>query len=196
MNVRCFVAVEPEPVLRETLSRASVLLRGAAPDWTGEKWVPSANLHATLRFFGELRECLLPSLQAELAAATTLLRPFSLPFGAIAGSPSADRCRIVWARFDDPAGEFRMAASALSRAISRHADSPDPRPALPHVTLCRARRPHPIPQSALDEATRLMSCTNPTMSVASVTLFASRLTPGGPVYKGLGTWHLGGSDTS
>lgn len=190
MKLRCFAGIPLNAVHRSALSAVRSTVSARDPLWGGEKWVAESNLHVTLAFYGTVDSERVPELAEGLARAASAHEPLTLPFNGLTAVPSS-RTRMIWAAFADADGTCASLARACREAGAQEiADAS--RPFVPHVTLCRARRPSRPPSDALERAAALLDDTGfRSVSVLSVTLFSSRLTPRGPVYEVLGDWPLG-----
>lgn len=190
-RVRCFVGLPlPAEVVRPLVS-ACETVRREAPAWREEKWVAEANLHVTVAFFGSVAEEAVPGLLGAVGAAVGGSVAFDLRFTRVRAVPGPQRCRMLWADFDDTDGLCALLADRVLRAAQPFgAEIPD-RPFHAHVTLARARHPRALAARAVEAAERVAQRVPETMSVASATLFASTLTPAGSVYEILGNWPLG-----
>jgi RNA 2',3'-cyclic 3'-phosphodiesterase len=160
---RLFVAIWPsEPVL-ELLNDLE------RPRDQGVKWVPSENLHVTLRFLGD----------ADIDEVTDTLDQAPLPRASVRLGPSidvvAERSLILPAvGVDDLADVVRSATRGLGTERER------PR-FLGHMTLARlARRAQPS-----RSAGRLFEAT---FDVDEIALVASTLTDAGAVYETVTRW--------
>lgn len=190
-GVRCFVALELQPEIVGVLAAASSALRREAPAWRDEKWVAEDNLHITLKFLGPIAEDRIESLQFALATALADQRPFSLRLACVSAVPSAKRCSMVWASFDDsPDRACERMADGVDATVAAFGVEKESRRFTAHVTLARARRPHRLHTDALLAANEALNCTNASMSVPSATLFASTLTRHGPIYQRLARWEF------
>jgi len=98
----------------------------------------------------------------------------------------------VWGVLDDLGGRGASLAGTLRTAASSMGVPADGKAFTPHVTLCRARRPHPAPTDALARANRALPTPPRVVSDPPVTLYQSRLTPHGPQYRAIATWHAVG----
>ena len=190
-GVRCFVGLE----LPQSFVEAEAAARAAAcaidKAWRGEKWVAPQNLHVTLKFIGNVSEGDIADLAAALGQAIGRCDPFELGFDRVRAIPGERRCSMLWAAFDDPSGGCATLAEQVEKASLAFGAQPDERAFKPHATLARARRPRRIQRQALEAATAALSVGETRVSVPSATLFASTLTPRGPVYDVRGTWALG-----
>ncbi len=149
----------------------------------GIRWVPSHQLHLTLRFKGEITEEELPSVIAGLRKTARCFPPFSLRWDRTGVFPNWHRPRVLWVGIRSPEAE-------LVRCIAAELGHPQ---LTPHITVGRVKRP-------LDkEVLRTWAAVEPPekpVSVASICLIQSVLTPQGPVYHTLETADLEGAMTN
>lgn len=191
MPGRCFIAVDLPEVGRERLATAQDLLREAAPAWRHEKWVDPRLLHVTMAFLGAVPDAALHDTLLALEAASSAAQPFTLRFTGARAVRSTGHATMLWAT-----AEASFDLTQLRDALLRAARCPaDERAFRPHITLARARRPRRIQPSAVGAAGEMLSDAGKgpdgTMSVRSLTVYASTLGPSGPVYESLGTLPLG-----
>lgn len=192
MKLRLFLGMPLPLDVVAAISHATEVLRRDAPNWAGEKWVASENLHITLSFFGDVDEALIPNLVNEIDEATALVSPLILSPLGVRAVPTTRRCRMVWATFEDADGAaaelvglVRARATALGIAL-------DGKPFKAHSTLCRARRPQVLDVEALNASEQAFLRSAPVVSDPQITLFSSRLTPRGPHYGQIATWQVMG----
>lgn len=196
-GLRCFVALELEPHIVAALLEAGSALRATDSSWRDEKWAAEQNLHITLTFMGTLAEERIEALANTLGAAVAEQTAFRMRLASVRPLPSIRRCSMAWATFDD--AENRACETLASRveAVAAQFDAaPDDHQFSPHVTLVRARRPHRLDPNAIASANEALTCTTPSMSVPSATLFASTLTRQGPIYERLARWDFSGADSA
>jgi RNA 2',3'-cyclic 3'-phosphodiesterase len=187
-EIRAFVAIELPGHVTAALLRAGEAIRRAAPDWRGEKWVAEDNLHVTLKFLGTIDEATVSALRSSLTSSLAAQRPFEMRLGGVQGASSRGRHAMLWATFSDPDGQCTSLAETVVAAASTHGIETERRPFIPHVTLVRARKARRLSVEALTLANALLAEQDISMSVLSATLFASTLTPSGPVYERVDTW--------
>lgn len=193
--MRTFVGVPLDSAHVQALSLGADALRDIDPTWRGEKRVPAENLHITLQFLGELPAESVDELAADLARRLGQISPSEVGFHSVQAQPRVGRARMVWAEFVDSESRMAAVATAVSDAGAAFGVTPESRPFVPHVTLVRARRPHPLDPSALDAAnaaTRSALGQKRVMSVLQATLYKSTLTRAGAVYESLAEIPIGG----
>ncbi|PKQ09970.1 MAG: RNA 2',3'-cyclic phosphodiesterase [Actinobacteria bacterium HGW-Actinobacteria-9] len=185
--MRVFIGIDLDDTWRAALRAGCETIRRTDPAWHDEKWVPGENLHMTLKFMGDVPDESVEYLGPDLEKALGDSRSFSLPVARLVyPAPERRKATMLWTTFRDPDD---AAASLLSRIEDVAADYgvvPESRFFNPHVTLVRARRPHPF--TAEEPALAAMaSVLGPidSMSVGEVTVFSSTLTRATPVYRRL-----------
>jgi 2'-5' RNA ligase len=178
VKTRTFVAV---PIPDDVRGRALEFVRSIRPVAGDVKWVESHNLHWTLNFLGDVDDTELPDVCDAVAAAAAEIEPFELECRGAGAFPSADRPRTLWLGAGE--GSDRMVAlqAAIERALSKLGFRGEARHYTPHLTLGRAGRGQP-PRELAAKLAELADFDAGTMLVDEVTIFASQLTPAGPVY--------------
>ena len=159
---RLFVAVWPPD---DVVSR---LARMPRPQARGVRWIPAANLHVTLRFFGD----------AEPDDARVALDSTRLPRAVAEVGP---RVRRLGGRsLVLPVTGLEALAGAVTAATADVGKPPDPRPFTGHITLARLRRGAadlPRDQVVDDQ-----------FGVDEVLLVRSELSSAGARYEPIGRW--------
>lgn len=189
--MRCFVALELSAAVVSALLEAGAAVRAADSSWRGEKWVAEDNLHITLKFLGTIDEEAAHAVSQYLAKVMGEQRSFEITLAEMRAVPSRRRCSMVWGRFEDDAGRScEHLARAVDSSMQEFGVEPESRRFVPHVTVVRARRPHPLSPEALTSANAMFLNGGLSMSVLSSTLYASTLTRQGPIYEPLARWEF------
>ncbi len=129
--MRCFIAC--------FLDDNAIELARRCPHIKGVRWLPPQNLHATLRFLGEMDEVRVTQIMRLIA--TLNGTPVRTTVSRLDGFPRRRRARVVVAQLE--------AATLLETWASRLVESlgePD-KPFAPHVTLGRSRGGATIPDA-------------------------------------------------
>jgi RNA 2',3'-cyclic 3'-phosphodiesterase len=178
---RTFIAVPVSRPVREAASRVVARLHTTASD---AKWVEPENLHWTLQFLGDVDDLGISAVCNAVAIAAAGIEPFDLVVRGVGAFPSADRPRTLWLG----AGEGAQSMIELQAAIQNQLDplgyQGEQRRYVPHITLGRAGRSGPS-RSLADELAQLSEFEAGSMLVDEVTVYASKLKQGGPVYEAL-----------
>lgn len=145
-TIRAFVALDLDAMsLRRVVRIADRLRMGSgAPS---ANWTPAANMHATLKFMGELAlDAVAPFGQAlgEIVAANPAPGPYALRLAAF---PRASHARIVVVELDEvgearearEAGALGKLAEKIEKLAAKHGVPREDRAFRPHVTLARLK---------------------------------------------------------
>lgn len=190
--MRAFIAVTLSEDARTLLDDVCQLLRRDAPRWRSEKWVPTINLHFTLRFLGTVSDASVGAIVERTRIAVRGMRPFTWRLDGVRAVPHRRGARMLWAvpASEDAGLELAARLTRVGEELSGSSSLPEDvqrsggpgREFAPHVTLCRARQSRVVPVEALKRANDVVTEARCSMSVEAVTLFASELTRSGPRY--------------
>lgn len=176
--MRLFAAVYPPADVVARLDAAVAPLRAAAP---ALRWTPSAQMHATVRFYGEVEAAMTPSIAASIAEAARLFDPMPAELRGLGAFPTWGRGRVVWAGLAaDPKlellhHEIETRAMALGFVV-------EGRIFRPHLTLVRlGAEVAPPVRRAIREAARGVRVRD-SFTLGSIALMQSTLGPGGAVH--------------
>lgn len=169
--LRLFVALDLPQDVRDALAAV-----GAAADPAVWRAVAPEALHVTLAFLGSRPPgdvaVIAPIVAAEQAAPR-------LALGDVLLLPPR-RARVLTATLADPTGALAALQARISGALAEAGVyTPEARPFRPHVTLARLRPRTRPPRTAGLHLDPLE------FSATAVTLYASRLAPGGARYEPL-----------
>jgi 2'-5' RNA ligase len=171
--MRLFIAIDlPEPVKDQ--------LQGLRMSLSGASWTRREALHLTLQFLGDgIPDSRLDDIQQALH--TVDASAFSLCLSGVGQFPGGRKpARILWAGVDAPPALAELVAQ-VHRAMNAIGFPPDARPFSPHITLARLRTPAPPAALKAFFAHNAPFETTP-FPVTGITLYASQLTPAGPLY--------------
>jgi 2'-5' RNA ligase len=180
-KARLFVALDlPEPVVEALVAwRAPLISRAGSP---GLRPVPPAALHVTLVFLGWMTE-------EAIAPLGELVDQCTAGTGGVAGLALGEplwlprrRPRVLAVALEDRHGALGELQTRLAERLAGDGwHEPQARPYLPHVTVARVRGREGIrvPRETVPPAPPLV------FDGAAVTLYRSRLEPGGARYEPL-----------
>lgn len=191
---RAFFAISLPLAVRGTLAQCRNEFLTVDPTWRGEKWVANENLHVTLRFLGSVPEPACALVAERAAVALSDLEPYRLRLDVVRAIPRPRSASLVWVAASAGAEHTAELAERLAGASAFLDFEPDNRSFKTHATLVRARHPRRVSHEAIDAVEHCLHRADEraiTMSVRDVTLYASTLTPRGPVYEELAIIPLG-----
>lgn len=186
MGLRCFVAIKLDHGVME---RVAALLRELKKTQADFKWVEPHNLHFTLRFLGTVEEAALVSLRTGLRSAVQGTPQFNVEIAGIGGFPSRNNPRVLWAGVSVGADSMKRLAEAVENEVVRLGFKPEDKGFSPHLTLGRIRSRFGL-ERVLRLVDGLVSWRGGSMTVRSVWLMRSTLTPAGPIYDAIDEYPL------
>ena len=178
--MRAFIGIEPSDEVRAALARVQQELARCPAK---VKWVPSGNVHLTLKFLGEIDDETAAKVRAAMAKAAGG-GPFAFRVEGVGCFPPRGRPRTIWAGVADGADDVVRLFKNLDRAL-RRAGFEKERRFVPHLTIGRVKSPKGAEQlTPLIE--RHAATVFGTCSAERMVLFRSTLTPDGAVYDAVG----------
>lgn len=189
--LRAFIAVELPPEIHQAIENKTAPVR-AALNASLVRWVPSANIHLTLKFVGDISPANVELLTQMLNLEVGQHPAFEMDFGGLGAFPNPRRARVLWIGIQAPDG-LEALQHGIEAAAAKLGYPVEKRPFSPHLTIGRVKQGinasgmHKI-RSALEE-TQIGSLG--TMQVTIVHLFKSDLQSTGAVYTRLFSAPLG-----
>lgn len=177
--VRCFVALDlPRPVCN--------YLAGLAQHFGTKgnvKWVPSAQLHLTLAFAGELPAENVEALRSDLTAVE--VPPLSLCLTGLGHFPPRGEPRVVWAAIGGDVEPLAALYEQVAVLADRQGIVREERGFVPHVTLGRVRSP--FGALALIDQLQVVGATlrQKPFAPTGLVFYRSELRPKGPIHTPL-----------
>jgi len=183
---RAFVALGLDEPTRAAVAAEIEHLR---PLSRAVAWVPSPNLHLTLKFLAEQPDARLAEAVLGLEEAAAGHAPFALTLHGLGAFPGIERPRILWVGVAEGALEVRALQAEVETALERRGFTRESRPWHPHLTIGRVFDPRRWRRDAgpelLESIARAATRGFGTLSVARVALMRSDLLPSGARYSEL-----------
>jgi len=188
--MRTFIAIT---LPQETKAALAAAMKRLAPVAVDVAWCNASQLHITLAFMGEIAPSILPHLSAGLSRVCQALpvvpcRAYGFGFFGNRRNP-----KVIWAGVDMPP-EMDTLHGALWQELQRFGFSTDEDLFRPHITLgrCKERARNQPLTEAMDTDTDIHFGT---WTASSITLFESRPSPKGTLYRVQNKFTLGGKGT-
>ncbi|MXO66074.1 RNA 2',3'-cyclic phosphodiesterase [Altericroceibacterium endophyticum] len=178
-NQRLFVGITPPPVIRANLT-------GRMKGVTNARWQNDAQLHLTLRFLGDMDLEARMMLERQLAGIKA--KPFSLRLEGAGQFTHGGRPHALFAGIGPSLG-LALLQEATERSAQSAGLEPEARPYRPHITLARLNTSSGPTDHFISSNGGLSSAP---FRVTQFTLYESRLTPEGSIYKPLRHFPLRG----
>ncbi len=184
-TIRSFIAVPLDLAVQKTATR---LVKRLAEDKDGIKWVPTDNLHLTLKFLGDVDNVEIPKVCRYIEQACEGFDPIELTLSGTMALPSLERARVIAVHIEEPTGALVQLVSNLERLLADLGFKPEPRDYVPHLTLGRTRGGS---RRASDAVLARLEKERDTqlgiMRIEEVLLMGSFLEKSGPSYQVMGT---------
>jgi len=183
--LRAFIAVELPPEIHKAIESKTAPIR-AALNASLIRWVPSANIHLTLKFLGDVSPANLEMLSQMLTVEVAKHQVFEMEFEGLGAFPNPRRPRVIWIGIQAPTG-LEALQHGIEAAAATMGYPPDKRPFSPHLTIGRVKQKVNVAgmqkiRSALEE--NQVGSLGTTL-VTAMHLFKSDLKPTGAVYTRL-----------
>ena len=176
--MRMFTGIALTSVCRAAVAAAVATLRA---DPAPVSWVAPGNLHVTLKFLGETSPNRVGAAADALAGVAANFPPFGLEAEGAGLFPGTRNPRVLWVGLREPLELVRELQENMENALSGAGFPREDRPFHPHITVGRARGV--LPPAWGDRFLRALSGRRfGEVPVPKITLYESRLSPGGAVY--------------
>lgn len=187
--MRLFVAVNLPDTDKARLGEILDELRASSAP---VRWVNSDSLHITLKFLGDVAEARVPELTVANARVADRFAPFDLEIGGFGVFPSRTRARVFWIGVQAPPVLLEM-QDLVERNIAPLGFPTEKRVFSPHLTIGRAKSDAgKIDPAAVDRiAARVVY--KASVTVESIDLMRSHLSPRGARYERIHKAALGRS---
>ncbi len=180
---RAFIAIELPDQLKTDLENLTRLLDSPGAE---VKWVGRRQMHLTLKFLGDITSAQAQMLRTSLEKAVSQYPLSEIQIGGIGAFPTVSRPKVIWVgvKADRLMLDLQDAVEQASIAAGIPAEQ---RAFKPHLTLGRVK--YVDRNSELPARIRQMDLEEMVISIPSISLIQSSLTPKGPVYTILKAVH-------
>ena len=187
-EIRSFIAI---PIPAAIAKSAATLVRRLSHDGDGIKWVPSENLHLTLKFLGDVDNRQVPEVCQVVRNCCAGIQPFEIDLCGADAFPNTNRLRVVVVRIGQGGEQLATIVERLESQLANLGFKPEARDYVPHMTLGRtrggSRRGSPELARSITENTNYHVGQ---MSVDQVYVMASFLDKAGATYQVMDTIKL------
>jgi 2'-5' RNA ligase len=179
--LRAFIAVEIPAEIQQKIHRETGNLRKGIDSLV--RWVPSQNMHLTLKFLGDVSPNSVEFIKQMLRTEAENIPCFDVHLAGLGAFPNLKRPRVLYVGLQAPAALDAL-ARGIESASRRLGYEPEERPFSAHLTLGRVRQNVNVAeQQQIRRAVEGTQIDLPgTVRVDSVHLYKSDLNPGGSVY--------------
>ena len=178
--IRSFIAIDVEdPILVERIEQVKNTILASKADL---KPVERENIHITLRFLGNISLGMVDEIYRIMQNLD--FKPFNIHLKGVGAFPKVSRPRVIWIGVKEGAEELKRIQKQLESELRRIGIRPEKEEFIPHVTIARVRSGR-----NRDRLAKILLELSDTdigiMTVNSIRLKQSILTPKGPIYKTL-----------
>lgn len=186
--VRIFLALKLSTEIRKTVTES--ISQWQKISGSKVRWIPSENLHITLKFIGEVDDAKIHSMENRCLSVCSKKEPVALLLDSTGFFPGFKRPRILWVGLKDQANNLEMLSKDLDISLSTLGIPMEKRRFYPHITVARIKSPIHLEN---DFKKHFQETTFPklSMSIHEVTLFKSELLRSGARYVELHNFKLG-----
>jgi RNA 2',3'-cyclic 3'-phosphodiesterase len=188
-TLRTFTAIEITKAIR---ARAEELINSLAGTSADVKWVEPHNLHLTLKFLGDVHEREIAAVCAAVVRGAAKVDPFDVEVRGAGAFPTPARPRTVWLGVAMGTEPIITLHDHVETDLAKLGYREEHRRFQAHLTIGRVRGTGPGIAELGDHLRQHADFLAGQMTVSKVTVFASTLTPDGPVYDVIGNAPLGG----
>lgn len=183
--LRAFIAIELPKNTLDAIEKQTARLRQTLGNDI-IRWVPTQNMHLTLKFLGDIATSHIEFLKQLLTREANLHPQFNLQLGGLGSFPTSRQPRLLWIGIHAPTDLISLqksvetGASRLGYEQEEHAFSP-------HLTIGRTRQniSQPDLQKIRTTLDTIQLGNIGTVRVDSVHLIKSDLQPSGSIYTKL-----------
>jgi len=188
--MRCFIAIDIDDNIRAALSDLQQQLSRNADMKTAVKWVRPEMIHMTVKFLGEVEDKKIPEVCDIVKKAAAKHKQFELDIKSV-GHFGGRIARVLWVGSRDLSNTLIELQKDIEKQLASAGWPEEKREFSGHLTLCRVKDSKAGAKLARISR-EYKDYTLGTMSVDSVSVYQSQLTPAGPVYTVSGNYKLQG----
>jgi RNA 2',3'-cyclic 3'-phosphodiesterase len=182
-TLRSFIAIELSEEVRQSVSSTILSYQKLVPaGWV--KWVPTKNLHLTIKFLGDTPITLIPSIQEQMDKYFASTPAFQFTAAAAGMFPSARKPRIIWIGLDNKLTLTELSKGLDEVLVPLHIDR-EAKPFSPHLTIGRVYQG--LSEEQLSKLGEIILRNQPgvigIVTIDHINLIKSDLFPTGPVYS-------------
>ena len=183
-EIRAFLAVDIDEDLKANINK---VIKDFKQIDAKIKYVELANLHLTLKFFGDMDTNGIHLIEDAISKVVSDFKPFDIKIAGCGAFPNTNRIKVIWLGIENDAS-LKDLHDRLDKEFSRIGFDMDKRFST-HLTIGRmksAKNKNQVKKCIEDFADIEIGG----MKVSQISLKKSTLTPSGPIYEDLKTFEL------
>src|SRR3990170_1816036 len=175
--MRTFIAVELKDELKKKIEEVQTPLKKINADVS---WVKPGNVHATLKFLGEVPEDKIEKVFEGTEKALEGIRGFRLSLKNLGCFPNLKRPRVLWIGVEKGKEELALMAKKIEQEMENMGYPKEEREFSPHLTIGRVKSPKNIEKLA--EQIKTTNFQTEEIEIKEVVVMRSQLNPAGAIY--------------
>jgi len=183
--IRAFLAIDVPDSYRAGLATVQVALKKSGAD---VRWVTPANIHLTLKFFGDITDTQVEEIATAAAAVAAATPAFHLQAQGVGTFPNPKNPRVIWLGLGGQTDVLAGLVQQLEEAFVPLGFPAEKRSFTPHLTLGRVRSSRGREELQRQMANLVLPAFQD-FTVTGMVLYQSSLRPQGAVYTPL--QHIG-----
>jgi RNA 2',3'-cyclic 3'-phosphodiesterase len=187
-TIRAFIAIELPDNVKESLEEISIRLKKCGAD---VKWVRTSGMHLTLKFLGNVKKEIIPTIENQLQPIFEVQRSFPLAISSLGAFPALAKPRVIWAGLNDAEKTAATLASRLEDILEPLGFKREKKPFTPHLTLGRVRS-NRNSRDLIQAVRQDSEVHGPSFMADRAVLFESVLNPTGAEYFVIRSFHFSG----
>ena len=190
-QIRSFIAIELPEEAKEGLARLKKELERDEHKFV--KWVEPRGIHLTLKFLGNIPSKQVAEITEAIEGAAQRISPFHLEIGGLGAFPSLRQARVFWVGIGGEVEKLSRLQQNIDYALAAQGFAKEERSFVPHLTLARIRQgASPLERRSFGELVGSTTFEDKYhVTVESISLMRSQLTPAGAIYTRLSLVGLG-----
>jgi 2'-5' RNA ligase len=190
-QIRSFIAIELPEEAKEGLARLKKELERDEHKFV--KWVDPRGIHLTLKFLGNIPSKQVAEITEAIEGAAQGISPFHLEIGGLGAFPSLKQVRVLWVGISGEVEKLSRLQQNIDSALAALRFAKEERSFVPHLTLARIRQgASPLERRSFGELVGSTTFEDKYhVTVESISLMRSQLTPAGAIYTRLSLVGLG-----
>ncbi|HVP36891.1 MAG TPA: RNA 2',3'-cyclic phosphodiesterase [Terriglobales bacterium] len=178
--MRTFIAVELTEEFKKKIEEVQSPLKRLGADVS---WVKPGNVHATLKFLGEVPEDKIEKVFEGTEKSIQGIKGFKLNLKDLDCFPNIRRPRVVWIGVEKGKEELALMARKIEQEMENIGYPKENRKFSPHLTIGRVKSPRNIEKLA--EQIKIMNFQTEEIEIKEVVVMRSQLNPAGAIYTPL-----------
>jgi 2'-5' RNA ligase len=186
-RIRAFIAIELPESIKAEIARLQSQIKNKSR--SPARWVKPANIHLTLKFFGDIDSGQVEDIIQAIRDASLGFNPFHLGLNGLGAFPDTNRVQVIWVGLSGSLDKLGKLQRNIDNVMDRLGFPVEKRPFSPHLTLARMPdRATPVERQNIGRLIASMEFQSRLdLPVTSIHLIKSQLTREGPIYSRLGS---------